>query len=259
MNMATDTTEDPSITEIGEAPKFEVRTFAIPTGRIEDRDPKGLDEHPLLRVVFPQNEPDEANEELGDSLLVRQYQPVLITGEGCVSHPGTVLDGRRRKLQALRRGHLLRVEVLNDLGVEMEEAIVIHSNIAAGLARRLTERQKADLEHRLILKYGKRQGERTDLTSPDSRGSETNERVAREMHETRNAVDDRRCGAERADHVERPLGEIDHVHDSENERQSRCKQEQHDAQLQRVEQLFEEQLHEVATSCTGWRTGRRSL
>ena len=123
--------------------------FQIPTGRIENRDPKTLNgEHPLLRVLFPGTLSDEANEDLADSMSVRQYQAVLVTGDGCVSPPGTALDGRRRKLGALQRGQLLTIEVLDNLTADQEEGVVIHANIAAGLARRLDERQKAVLEHR---------------------------------------------------------------------------------------------------------------
>ena len=45
-----------------------------------------------------------------------------------------------------------------------------------------------------------------------------------------------------AHHVERAVGQVDAVHDAENERQPGGKQEQHEAELQAVEGLLENQL-----------------
>ena len=46
-----------------------------------------------------------------------------------------------------------------------------------------------------------------------------------------------------ADHVERAMGEVDHAHDAEDQRQPGREQEQHHAELQAVEQLFENERH----------------
>ncbi len=46
---------------------------------------------------------------------------------------------------------------------------------------------------------------------------------------------------ERADHVERAVREVDHVHDPEHERQTRGEQEQHQAELQAVQRLLDEE------------------
>ena len=43
------------------------------------------------------------------------------------------------------------------------------------------------------------------------------------------------------DHVERAVGEVDHVHDAEHERQARGQQEQHQAELQSIERLLEKE------------------
>lgn len=42
-----------------------------------------------------------------------------------------------------------------------------------------------------------------------------------------------------AHHVERPMGEVDHPHDAENQRQPGRQQKQHDAVLKAVQQLLE--------------------
>ena len=50
-----------------------------------------------------------------------------------------------------------------------------------------------------------------------------------------------RGAGERADHVERAVGEVDEAHDAEDQRQPGRHQEQHDAELQAVQQLFDDQ------------------
>ena len=46
-----------------------------------------------------------------------------------------------------------------------------------------------------------------------------------------------------ANHVERPVRQIDDVHDAEDKRQTRCHQEQHHAELQSIECLNEQKQH----------------
>jgi hypothetical protein len=149
-------------------------THKIPVGRADERDPRTLDEHPLLRQVFGLGTDDE-NQELLESLDCRQYRPVLITGTNCHSEPDTVLDGRRLRRASLKLGRRVKVEVLDGLSAEMEATIIVHSNIASGLARRYDEEAKAALEHHYVEKYGKKQGERTDLTSVQMQGSDRRE------------------------------------------------------------------------------------
>ena len=49
----------------------------------------------------------------------------------------------------------------------------------------------------------------------------------------------REGGGVSPDHVERAMREIDHAHDAEDQRQPRRQQEQHDAELQAVQELLE--------------------
>ena len=48
-------------------------------------------------------------------------------------------------------------------------------------------------------------------------------------------------GEERADHVQRAVRQVDHVHDAEDQRQPGRQQEQHQPELQPVEQLLEDE------------------
>jgi DNA repair photolyase len=166
--------------------------FSISVGaRTAWVDPASLDEHPLARKYFDLGDDDE-NAELLESVWGRQYTRLLVTGERCATQAGFTLDGRRRRRAALKAGVWVEVEYLDDLDAAGEFEIIVHSNIAATLARRLTERRKAQLEAALRQSYGERQGERSDLTSADFSGSgETRQLVADQMHESRNAVADR--------------------------------------------------------------------
>ncbi len=146
----------------------------LPVGELDERDPKSLDEHRLLRRLFDLGT-DDANAELLESVRGRQYRPIVVTGSACESAPNTVLDGRRLRRAALRLGVPVRVEVLDGLTAEMEAKIVIHANVASGLARRHDEQAKAALESYYIQTYGKKQGERTDLTSVQSHGGDHRE------------------------------------------------------------------------------------
>src|SRR6218665_3540901 len=47
-----------------------------------------------------------------------------------------------------------------------------------------------------------------------------------------------------AEHVERAMGQIDHAHDPEDQREAGGQHEQHGPELQPVEQLFEQQRHD---------------
>lgn len=181
-------------------------TFALPVGkRTAWVDPATLDEHPLARRYFDLGE-DAENAELLESVRGRMYSRLLVTGDRCASGPGVTLDGRRRRQAALRAGVQVEVEYLDDLDDGAELQLLVHSNIAASLSRRLTERRKAELEQALRHAYGSRQGERTDLSAPvanaapadttsaasgGSEGGETRDLIAEHMRESRHAVDDR--------------------------------------------------------------------
>lgn len=155
-------------------------------------NPASLDEHALSRKYFEFGDAD-AQAELVESVRARTYKRLLVTGERCASPPGVVLDGRRLRRAALKAGVLVEVEYIDDLDADAELELMIHSNIASGLARRLDERRKAELERLLIESFGRRQGRRTDLTPADSSGGsgETRALVAEAMNESRNAVADR--------------------------------------------------------------------
>ena len=54
---------------------------------------------------------------------------------------------------------------------------------------------------------------------------------------------DERGGEIRSQHVERAMSEVHQVHDTENKREARRKQEQQQPELQTVEALLEEEHH----------------
>ncbi len=54
-----------------------------------------------------------------------------------------------------------------------------------------------------------------------------------------------------AEHVERPVRQIDEIHDAENERQACGKQKQQQAELQPVQALFDKQQHVNAPRARG--------
>src|SRR6202030_3466000 len=53
-----------------------------------------------------------------------------------------------------------------------------------------------------------------------------------------------------AHHVERAMGEVDEVHDAEHEREPRRQQEQQEAELQPVQELFDDKQHGDIKSLT---------
>ena len=171
------------------AKKAEAVAFKLPVGRREERDPRALDEHPLLRRLVPGLGSEEENEELRESLAGRQYRPILVTGAGCITPADTVLDGRRLRRAAMALGlSFVAVEVIDELGYAEEIELIVHSNLAAGLARRYDERRKAELERAVIEALGgDRQGSRADRELPSERKEvgETPELVVnriRELH-----------------------------------------------------------------------------
>ena len=54
-----------------------------------------------------------------------------------------------------------------------------------------------------------------------------------------------------AHHVERAMRQIDEVHDAEHQRQSRRQQEQQQAELQSVQELFDDEQHGSFRSFSG--------
>jgi hypothetical protein len=71
----------------------------------------------------------------------------------------------------------------------------------------------------------------SDQERRKNRQRQRQEEAAGPLRETR--------GKKRADHVERAVRQIDHVHDAEHQRKAGGHQKQRDAQLQAVERLFE--------------------
>lgn len=162
---------------------------AFPMGRPETRDPKVLDEHPLLRRLFPNGLGDEDQQaEMASSVEKLQRSPILITGTGCHgTPPNVVLDGRRVRRAAIKAELAsVQVVVFDDLTEDQQAEVIVHANLAAGMARRLDERQKAELEHFLLERIGKRQGQRTSLAgegSPPGKGAEWTDLVAADLKE----------------------------------------------------------------------------
>ena len=79
---------------------------------------------------------------------------------------------------------------------------------------------------------------------PNSAGQQRPRRATPSTNEPVSA--DQPGGEEGADHVERAVRQVDHVHDAEHERQPGREQEQHQAELQAVQRLLEDQ---DATAC----------
>lgn len=51
-----------------------------------------------------------------------------------------------------------------------------------------------------------------------------------------------------ADHVKRAMGQVNNLHDAENQGQTSGHQKQHDSQLESVEQLFDKKQHNFTKS-----------
>lgn len=142
------------------------------------RDPRDLDEHPLLQRLFPDRLGDEdAQVEMAGSVAHLQRSPILITGSNCgTTLPNTILDGRRVRAAALETGlATVEVRVYDDLDDDAQAELIVKANLAAGLARRYTEREKAALEHHLLQRIGKKQGQRTSVAGD---GGEWADKVA---------------------------------------------------------------------------------
>lgn len=170
----TDVDKADDITDTAVAPE----PPTCPRGLPDSRDPRDLDEHYLSRKLFPDGlGSDEENQELLASVEKLQRSPILITGTGCQdTPPNVVLDGRRVRRAAVKAGlETVQVLVFDNLTEDQQAEVIVHANLAAGMARRLDERQKAALEHYLLERIGKRQGQRTSSAGEGSaaaRGAE---------------------------------------------------------------------------------------
>lgn len=157
------------------------------------RDPNLLVPHPLALRHFPLGS-DSQDDELGESIKeLGVTRPLTVTGGGCASPPGTVLNGNRRRRAAIAAGVAVPVRVLDRLTEADEERIVLSENLADQLGRRLLESERARLEGELARCLARGQGHRSDrTTSAGTSGGDTRDLVAAAVGATRNSVADRR-------------------------------------------------------------------
>ncbi|WP_437896150.1 ParB N-terminal domain-containing protein [Sorangium sp. So ce124] len=130
--------------------------------------PRSLRPHHRNRELFP---PESENQDRYDALLqhVRKHgvqRPLLVAGERCASAPGTILGGHRRHRAALEGGLREVPVVMHDgLNAADEHLVMLLDNHGDQHGRKLTPRQRAELERQLseALKVGR--GRRTDLVT----------------------------------------------------------------------------------------------
>ncbi len=161
---------------------------------IEWKPPGELRNHPVWQVALGFASP-ELEEQLITSVRDdKVLQPLIITGAGCASGEGVILDGHRRRQAALdARLPLVPVIVRTDLTAEAEETMMLHAAVASAHVRKLKSSKLAELEQRLYQVHSKGRGFRNDLTSVGSNGcDDTLSAVARDAGQSRNSVADRR-------------------------------------------------------------------
>lgn len=89
--------------------------------------------------------------------------PIKICGAGCASPPGTLLDGHERTTIAIELGMpLVPTIVMNNLSEADERVALVMGNFAKTQGRRLTEREIAHLEKKLLDIHKLGRGARTD-------------------------------------------------------------------------------------------------
>lgn len=116
--------------------------------------------------------------------------PIKICGTGCVSPPGTLLDGHERTSIAIELGMpLVPTIVLNNLSELDEREALVMGNFAKTQGRRLSEREIAHLEKQLLDLHKLGRGARTDKKG-GGRGP-TNKYVASLQNERLSKVKDR--------------------------------------------------------------------
>lgn len=147
-----------------------------------------LQPHPHNNELFPPASA-EKDKELASSLLHRGlHRPLVITGDGCASAPGTVLCGNRRLHFSGPAGlQSLECEVRVGLSVEEEHYEMIVDNLSDHASRDLNEEQLFELEQLVAKEHERRQGQRNDLVPQATKGS-TLELVARKTKQPINRV-----------------------------------------------------------------------
>ncbi|WP_438040148.1 ParB/RepB/Spo0J family partition protein [Sorangium sp. So ce128] len=140
--------------------------------------PHSLRPHYRNRDLFP---PESENQDRYQALLqhIREHgvqRALLVTGERCASPSGTILGGHRRHRAALEGG-LPEVPVIihDDLSATDEHLAMLLDNHADQHGRKLTPKQKAELERRLTEALRVGRGRRTDLVASvkNNQGSAT--------------------------------------------------------------------------------------
>ncbi|MFO0675340.1 MAG: ParB N-terminal domain-containing protein [Polyangiaceae bacterium] len=181
------------------APGTLAHLAGLATGTILRVDVSSLRPHPDNADLFPPESP-ESDKALDEDIANHGVErPLLVTGDGCASPPGTVLRGHRRLQSAIRVGvKEVRAEIVTGYSADVERLAMIRDNLAGTHQRRLSQERKAALEAEVYKILGRRKGERTDLgtwvrSEPGSQVSaRTNKLVAAEVGETTSAVRDRR-------------------------------------------------------------------
>ncbi|TKC90014.1 ParB/RepB/Spo0J family partition protein [Polyangium fumosum] len=134
--------------------------------RTDVLDPRKLGQYWRNNEIFPLASENDARfrelvQDVRDHGITR---PLVVTGENCASAPGTVLGGHRRRRAAID-ANLREVPVVvhDGLTADEEYEIFLRDNLADLHGRKLSPKQKADLEKRLAGLHTVGKGRRTDL------------------------------------------------------------------------------------------------
>jgi len=199
LDQAPAATDAPSELPMAAEGAMAATTVAVAVDRIEHLDPRGLIIPSLHEEVFGSRAQSEMLKLQESISAVGVRRPPTVTGQGCASAPGTVLEGACRTRCAIAAGcPSIPVRVLDGLTKEQEDDLLLRSNVLDEHGRTLNERQRWEVERRLITLHGKTQGQRTDIgqTSLDAQGGDRHDRetpalIAREVGATPTAVADR--------------------------------------------------------------------
>lgn len=152
-----------------------------------------LQPHPYNATVYG---PCKVTEDLELAASIQAHgilSPVVVTGKGCASPPGTILSGHRRVEQAKKLGIAsVKVQVRTGLSEDEEKKTILIENVAANTGRKLSERQKFEHEEEIRRLDGRKQGARNDL-KPTRICGDSDTIVAAQTGETANAVRARRA------------------------------------------------------------------
>ncbi len=186
-------------------PKLLVAANSTPTSvatwgsGVEWVAPGSLSDHALWQDLLGFEAPEKEEELIASVRTHKVIDPILVTGDGCASQPGTILKGHRRRRAAMdARVGSVPVIRRRDLTADAEEEIIVKAAIASTHVRRLAPSKLYALEELLHALYSQRgQGFRSDRTSVGANGSsslagDTLTIVASETGAPRNAVANRR-------------------------------------------------------------------